>query len=409
MRFIYDIGIRLYQLAAWIISPWNGKARLWIRGRKGWKAGLKQAFSPDDRVVWFHCASLGEFEQGRPIIEALRKRCTGTNILLTFFSPSGYEKRKDYEGADHVMYLPLDTARNARWLVSSLNLEMAIFIKYEFWFHCLFRLRQKGVPVYLASGIFRPGQLFFKWYGGWYRRFLECFNHIFVQHADSAELLGKYGFLNVTVAGDTRFDRVLQVARTPWSHPVLEQFARDRRVIVAGSTWEADEHLLEQAYRGLDRELRWIIAPHELTDAHLKSLCRKFPDHVLFTELDNGITADTRVVIVNTIGQLSYLYRFATLAYIGGGFGRGIHNILEAATYSVPVLFGPNHTKFQEARELIQMGGAFPVSGEEELLSTIHQQLNTNRLLKTSSETAGKYVMQRGGATSAILEFMCKK
>ena len=409
MRIFYNTGIRLYWLSAWILSLWNSKARLWIRGRKGWHENLRKVFTGQDRVVWFHCASLGEFEQGRPVIEAYRERCPGHKILLTFFSPSGYEKRKDYTGADHVMYLPLDTAGNARRLVSSVTLERVFFIKYEFWYHYLNHLKRREIPVFLASGIFRPGQIFFRWYGGWYREFLENFTHIFVQHADSAELLRKFGFQNITVAGDTRFDRVLQVARTPWSHPVLEQFTRDRQVIVAGSTWEADEHMLEHAYRGLDRELRWIIAPHELTDAHLKNLCRRFPEHVLFTELDSGITADTRVVIVNTIGQLSYLYRHATLAYIGGGFGRGIHNILEAATYSVPVLFGPNHTKFLEARELIQMGGAFQVSGEEGLLSTIHQQLHMNRLLKTSSETAGKYVIARGGATLAILDFVCKK
>jgi 3-deoxy-D-manno-octulosonic-acid transferase len=409
MRLIYDIGIRFYSLAARIISPWNEKAAAWVRGRRGWEENLRRTFSGEGRVVWFHCASLGEFEQGRPVMEAMREKCPAYRILLTFFSPSGYEKRKDYPVADHVMYLPLDTARNAAKLTAMVPLAMAIFIKYEFWYHYLRQLNRKGIPVYLASGIFRPGQVFFRWYGRWYRKFLENFTHIFVQHADSGALLGQYGFRNVTIAGDTRFDRVIQVAQTHWTHPELEKFTRDRQVVVAGSTWEADEVILEHAYRELDKEIRWIVAPHELTETHLKNLYRRFPEHVLFTDLEKGIPAGTRMVIVNTIGQLSYLYRFATLAYIGGGFGKGIHNILEAATYSVPVMFGPNHTKFLEARELIQTGGAFQVSDEKALLSTIDQQLHINRLLKTSSETAGKYVIERGGATLAILDFVCKK
>ncbi len=409
MRILYDIGIRLYQLAAWIISPWNRKAKMWTWGKRGWYQQLQQVFSKEDRVVWFHCASLGEFEQGRPVIEALRTRCRDYKILLTFFSPSGYEKRKDYEGADHVMYLPLDTARNARRLINTLNLEMALFVKYEFWFHYLRRLKRSHVPVYLASGIFRPDQIFFQWYGAWYRKILDCFTHIFVQQESSRELLSGYGITQVTTAGDTRFDRVRQLSDTSFSHPALDRFAGGVRVIVAGSTWEPDEQLLGDAYRELPDDLRWIIAPHELSGVHLQHLKERFPGSLFYTELKENIPPGTRVIIVDTIGQLSYLYRYGTLAYIGGGFGKGIHNILEAATYGLPVIFGPKHQKFSEATELTRLGGAFPVSGTGEFLSTIHQQLETNSLLKTSGDIAANYVMERVGASSMILERVCKK
>jgi 3-deoxy-D-manno-octulosonic-acid transferase len=409
MRIFYNIGIGLYYLLAWLISPWNRKAKLWIRGRRGWYGELARAFTPDARVIWVHCASLGEFEQGRPVIEALKERCPDRKILLTFFSPSGYEKRKDYPLADHVMYLPLDTARNARRLVGSVPLEMALFVKYEFWFHFLSRLKKMGVPVYLASGIFRPDQVFFRWYGGWYRRILENFSHIFVQGEASFSLLTKYGLERVSVAGDTRFDRVSQLAQSEYSNPALEAFAAGSTVIIAGSTWEPDEVLLEEAVNKLPSHLKWIIAPHELSESHLEKLRKRFPGSVLFTASGSGFPPGTRVVIVNTIGHLSHLYRYGTLAYIGGGFGKGIHNILEAATFGLPVLFGPNYRKFSEAIDLLERGGAFVVSGTTELLSTVHQQVVNPDLLKTTSEIASKYVAERLGATSRIVQKVCKK
>ncbi len=293
MRIIYNIGIGLYYLAALLISPWNGKARLWIRGRRGWLKALERAFGPGDRVLWFHCASLGEFEQGRPVIEALRERCPDRKILLTFFSPSGYEKRKDYPLADHVMYLPLDTVRNARNLVESVPLEMVLFIKYEFWFHFLTQLKKKGVPVYLVSGIFRSDQVFFRWYGLWYRRFLDTFTHIFVQQEDSLILLKENGIERVSVAGDTRFDRVSQLVSSDYTNPALEAFSADATVIIAGSTWEPDEQLLEEAFNELPSDLKWIIAPHELSESHLEKLQKRFPENVLFTKTGSEIPSKT--------------------------------------------------------------------------------------------------------------------
>lgn len=407
MRLFYDIGIRIYWLVARVISPWNRKAKLWVHGRKGWYRELSSAFEPGDRVTWFHCASLGEFEQGRPVIEASRKHFPGSKILLTFFSPSGYEKRKNFVGADHVMYLPLDTRKNARRMLELLQLERAIFIKYEFWYHFLQELTKRKIPTYLASGNFRPGQIFFRWYGSWYRSFLKCFTHIFVQKENSRDLLRGIGYHDVSVAGDTRFDRVRELPQSPYSHKALEGFCSGSPVLVAGSTWEKDEQMLSRAYGELPGELRWIIAPHELSASHLSSLLKRFPGSVLFTNIENKVPSGTRAIIVDTIGQLSYLYRFGTLAYIGGGFGKGIHNILEAATYGLPVIFGPAYHKFAEAVELTELGGAFPVHEEEQLLFTIRQQLKNPELLKTTSQIAENFVRERVGASSRILD-MCE-
>ena len=307
------------------------------------------------------------------------------------------------------MYLPLDTARNARLITGTVKPEMVIFIKYEFWYHILHRLSERGTPLFLASGIFRSGQIFFQWYGRWYRKFLECFTHIFVQYEDSRLLLQSIGVSRVSVAGDTRFDRVQQAAATPFHHPVLERLTRGRTTLVAGSTWDPDEQLLEEVFRQLPEELCWIIAPHELSQAHLSRLLKRFPGSVLFSNLEEITQPGTRVVIIDTIGILSYLYRLGTLAYVGGGFGKGIHNILEAATYGIPVIFGPVYQKFREAVDLAELKGGFPVQSGRELLSTIHQQLNDRELLKATSKIAGNYVLERVGATSTIMNEVCKK
>jgi 3-deoxy-D-manno-octulosonic-acid transferase len=307
------------------------------------------------------------------------------------------------------MYLPLDTRPNAHKMLDLLDLEMVFFVKYEFWYHFLRQLKARKIPVYLASGHFRNNQLFFKWYGGWYRSFLDLFTHIFVQNSDSKELLSGIGFQQVTVAGDTRFDRVHELVQSPFRHPALESFGRDSWVIVAGSTWEKDERLLAEAFREMSDRVSWIIAPHELSEGHIRSLQERFPGSVLFTELEEKVPDNTRVILVNTIGKLSYLYRYGKLAYIGGGFGKGIHNILEAATYGLPVIFGPEHGKFSEAVELASLGGAVPIGSEGELLFTIHQQLENPKLLKTTSQIASNFVSERVGATLAILEKVCIK
>jgi len=409
MRFLYDIGIRFYWLVAMLVSPWNRKAKLWLRGRRHWQVKLKGALDRDEKVIWFHCASLGEFEQGRPVIEGIRERLPDRKILLTFFSPSGYEKRKDYSGVDYVMYLPLDTRKNALKFLDLLSIEMAFFIKYEFWYHFLKQLKSRRIPVYLASGNFRSGQLFFLWYGLWYRQFLDLFTHIFVQNKNSAYLLAGIGCHHVSVTGDTRFDRVHVLKQSKFKHPALEGFGKDSAIIVAGSTWEKDEQLLAHVYRELSDQLFWIIAPHELSEGHMRSLQERFPGSLRYTELEGEVAEGCRVILVDTIGKLSYLYRYGNLAYIGGGFGKGIHNILEAATYGLPVIFGPEHAKFSEAIELASLGGAFPIGSETELLFTVRQQLENPKLLKTSSQIAANFVSKRVGATSLILDKVCIK
>jgi len=409
MRLLYAIGIRLYWLIALLVSPWNKKAKLWLGGRRHWYEKLKGALDREEQVIWFHCASLGEFEQGRPVIEGIRERLPDHKILLTFFSPSGFEKRKDYAGADYVMYLPLDTRRNVHRMLDLLSLEMVFFIKYEFWYHFLKQLKSKGVPVYLASGNFRTDQLFFKWYGLWYRRFLDLFTHIFVQNKESEELLAGIRCHHVSVAGDTRFDRVQVLQQTKFSHPALEGFGKECPIIVAGSTWEKDEQLLAHVYGELSDQVYWIIAPHELSESHIRSLQERFPGSVRYTELKEEIPEGCRVILVDTIGKLSFLYRYGALAYIGGGFGKGIHNILEAATYGIPVVFGPEYAKFSEALDLTSLGGAFPIGSETELLLTVRQQLENPKLLKTSSQIAENFVSKRIGATSVILDKVCIK
>ena len=409
MLLFYNIGISLFWFGVRLASLWNEKAKSWIKGRKDWYSALNKQFGPDENVIWFHCASLGEFEQGRPLIEMAKENIPDTKILLTFSSPSGYEKRKNYDGVDFVSYLPLDTKRNAKKFINALPLKAVIFIKYEFWYHYLNELSKKCIPLFLASGIFRPDQIFFKWYGSWYSSFLKCFSHMFVQGEESKELLNSIGFNDVTVAGDTRFDRVARVVQTNYQNNSLEKFSESGKVIVAGSTWEADEELLAHAYQALPADYKWIIAPHELSGAHIKRLKNLFTGSLLFTEIDGLIPSDVRVIILDTMGQLSFIYRYGTISYIGGGFGKGIHNVLEAATYGLPIIIGPRYQKFSEAIDLVESGGAFAVHNGNELLSTIRQQFSDLKLLKTSSEISRNYVQSKLGATSVIMEKVCKK
>jgi len=409
MRLLYDIGIQVYIFLVRLAAIRNTKAKLWLRGRRNWYSGLIKGIGAEEEVVWFHCSSLGEFEQGRPLMEEVRKRYPQYRILLTFFSPSGYEKRKEFKGADYVTYLPADTLFNARRFVGGLRLKAVYFIKYEFWFHFLHELHRKKVPVFLVSGIFRKNQIFFRPLGSWYRNFLKYFTHFFVQNNESGELLRSIGFENISVSGDTRFDRVLEIVGSASRFEKIERFAKDRRVIIAGSTWEPDEDLILEAFNHFGEELSWIIAPHEVTAERLNRISRKFPGSVRFSDCLSGRDEPGRVIIVDTIGHLSALYRYADIAFIGGGFGRGIHNILEAATYGLPVLFGPNYTKFQEAVDLVERQSAFPIDTVEKLVLTIDSFLTDNELLITTRESAKTYVKSMAGATCRIVDFTFKK
>jgi 3-deoxy-D-manno-octulosonic-acid transferase len=406
MRIIYDLGVRGYYLLIRIAALWNPKAEKWIRGRSGWKEQFEGAFAPGDRVVWFHCASLGEFEQGRPVMEALRTAHPGKKILLTFFSPSGYEKRKDNPGADFVGYLPRDTAANARYFLQVVPVEQALFIKYEFWYHILKQLHKRSIPVSLVSGHFRSAQVFFRWYGGFFRRMLRFFTHIFVQTEDSARLLEKIGVQNVIVAGDTRFDRVMQIAAQAACSGPMKAFAGESDVIIAGSTWEADEVHVQSAFAAAGENCKLVIAPHEVSEVNIDRLRGLFPGALLFSRLDEAKAGAGNVVIVDTIGHLSSLYQYGTIAYIGGGFGKGIHNILEATAAGLPVFFGPAYGNFSEARELVAAGGAFPVDDPMETADRMAGLLRDREHLAKISQLVSAFTRSRTGATKMIMDHL---
>jgi len=400
MRLIYNIGIYFYKLAIFIASFFDKKARLLHKGQQEALTLLKEKVDPNAGYVWFHAASLGEFEQGRPVIERLKAENPETKILLTFFSPSGYEIRKNYNGADIVSYLPLDTYFAARNFVKLVKPSKAVFVKYEFWPNYLLALQQADVPVYSISAIFRESQVFFKVYGGWYRSLLRVFSHIFVQDNASLDLLKKYDITNASVCGDTRFDRVYDLYSQAKQLPLIEEFAKGGQpIIVAGSTWPKDEELLVQ-YLKLHPDLKLILVPHEVHQSHIleisKLLDGKF---VRYSEANSENLAQANCLVVDVIGILSSIYRYANVAYIGGGFGVGIHNTLEAAVWHVPVVFGPNYQRFREARELISVGGAFAISN----YTLLETQLN--RLLKDelAGKMAGEYVKNNTGATQLIL------
>lgn len=371
---------------------------------------LREKMDRKAKYIWFHASSLGEFEQGRPMIEQIRKVHPEYKILLTFFSPSGYEVRKNYAGADVVCYLPFDTPGRVEQFLDLANPAMAIFIKYEFWGNYLHTLQQRGIPVYIISAIFRREQLFFQWFGKPYRKMLDCFNHLFVQDERSKALLEEYGIRNVTVAGDTRFDRVIDVYHQAKQIPLVERFIKGTDgqqpplVFVAGSSWPEDEAIFIP-YFERHPEMKLIIAPHEIHEGHLKSIeARLHRPTIRLSQATEQNVADQDCLIVDSFGLLSSLYRYGQIAYIGGGFGAGIHNTLEAAVYGMPVLFGPRFQKFKEAKDLIAVGGAFTFDNAPGFTSRMDTLLSTPEALQQSSQAAGHFVQSHGGATTTILQ-----
>lgn len=405
MVFLYTLGIRLYIVLVYLVSPFNPKANKWLKGRKHLFTRLRESIQTDDRVAWFHCASLGEFEQGRPVIEEFRVKHPDFKILVTFFSPSGYEVRKDYSGADLIYYLPIDTWNNARKFVQIIHPEVVFFVKYEFWYFMLTRLKREGVKLYLISALFRPDQLFFKRYGTWYRKMLRCFTHIFVQNEQSETLLLSIGFSHVSVSGDTRFDRVHQIASKAKEISLINTFKNNKITLVAGSTWPKDEELLSQWLRSSNSDVKLAVAPHEIDENHIQSIIQLFSGLrvVRYTQASNEEAATAQVLIIDTIGILSSAYRYGELAYIGGGFGAGIHNTLEAATWGIPVVFGPRYQKFKEANDLIAGGGGYSIATLEELSIAFDVLLNQPDKLRQSARFAREYVELKRGATERIL------
>lgn len=404
MVFLYNLSIRGYFLLVLLASLFNRKAKLWIGGRKNFWTKLKSQIDPSSRIVWFHCSSLGEFEQGRPLIEAFKQKMPEVKILLTFFSPSGYEVRKNYSGADYVYYLPLDTRFNARQFIAMVKPFMAIFIKYEFWYHFLNELKKNEIPTYLVSANFRPDQVFFKPYGGWYRKFLGCFTYFFVQNLKSKELLEGLGFTNVMVTGDTRFDRVARIAAESKEVPLIREFVGNRKVFVAGSTWPKDEEIILPLTQTFS-DIKFVIVPHEVDESHIESIIQKSPvQTVRFTKASPSDVLNAQVMIVDTIGLLASIYRYGYVAYVGGGFGVGIHNTLEAAAYGVPVIFGPNYQKFQEAKDLVAQKAGFSIKSIQELEDLLKILLNDENAYASSANEAKKIVNSGLGATQKIVD-----
>lgn len=405
---MYSLIIHLYAFFIELISPFHKKARLMRLGQWKTNGTLREKIDRNAKYIWFHASSLGEFEQGRPLIEKIKAEHPEYKILLTFFSPSGYEVRKNYGGADVVCYLPFDTPYRVKKFLDLSKPVMAIFIKYEFWDNYLSELKRRNIPVYIVSAIFRKEQLFFKWYGGMYRKVLSYFTHIFVQDDASRELLSKYGVTNVSVFGDTRFDRVQDVYKNTKQIPMVELFVNNNRsdnqlTMVAGSSWQQDEEVYLN-YFNEHPELKLIIAPHEIHKDHLMHIesMLKRPSIRLSEATEKDIKGKS-CLIVDSFGLLSSIYRYGDLAYIGGGFGAGIHNVLEAAVYGIPVIFGPKYQKFKEARDLLQVGGAFSITDEKAFESKMEELSTYRDLLEAVGAAAGDFVKSNIGATNRII------
>ena len=384
-------------------SIFSKKVRKMWRGERDAFDVLKRKVEPGAQYVWFHAASLGEFEQGRPLIERIREEHPEYRILLTFFSPSGYEVRKNYDGADIICYLPLDTPINAIRFLRLVRPVKAFFIKYEFWYNYLHILKYRGIPTYSVSSIFRKDQIFFRWYAKKYANVLKCFTHFFVQNELSRDLLASIGIHDVTVTGDTRFDRVLQIKRQSKYLPLVEAFKHNAPVFVAGSSWQPDEEIFIRFFNA-HPEWKLIIAPHVISDDHLKWIMSKLQRKaVLYTEADEQSAKDADCLIVNCFGLLSSIYHYGEVAYVGGGFGVGIHNVLEAAVWNVPVFFGPNNKRFQEAQELLASGGGLEVSDYDSFSTMMERFMKEPALLADCGNKAGQYVMSKAGASEKII------
>lgn len=401
---MYNLAIYLYQIGVFIYSFFDKKVKKMWKGECDAFYMLREKVDSNARYVWFHAASLGEFEQGRPLIEKLRKLHPEYQILLTFFSPSGYEVRKNYEGADIICYLPLDTIGNARKFLNLVHPEIVFFIKYEFWYNYLHILKKRNVPVYSISSIFRPDQIFFKWYGKNYGRVLHCFTHFFVQNEQSLELLNSIGIDCVTISGDTRFDRVMQIKEASKELPIVEAFKKGHRTFVAGSSWIPDEEIFIP-YFNKNKDWKMIIAPHVIGEDHLSEICSMIDGKVVrYTQTTAEEASEADVLIIDCFGLLSSIYRYGDVSYVGGGFGVGIHNVLEAAVWGIPVIFGPNNKRFQEAQGLLNTRGGFEIDCHEGFNTLMDHLSCDDAFLSESGKAASMFVGSRIGASDIILD-----
>ncbi|MBA3829596.1 MAG: 3-deoxy-D-manno-octulosonic acid transferase [Taibaiella sp.] len=403
----YRLAIAFYAAALHIAALFNPKAKLFINGRKGWRASVKDKLASDGRPrIWMHCASLGEFEQGRPVLETLRKKYPSHSLVLTFFSPSGYEVRKDYKGADHVFYLPFDTPRNAAYFLDIVKPQLCLFVKYELWYYFLKGIAKRQIPLLLISAIFRKDQLFFKWYGGLYRNMLRRFTHLFVQDETSEELLQTIDSTHVTVSGDTRFDRVIEATQIITAQPLATAFAEGHKVLVAGSTWKEDEVFLNSVLKKLPEGWRIILVPHEVDEAHIADITKLFAGNSTLWSQPQ-VTESTKVLIVDEVGLLLQLYSYGRYAWIGGGFGKdGIHNVLEAAVYSIPCAYGPVYHQFLEAEQMVACGGAVIATTPEQYAAQLLLWQSNKDSYNQAALAAGRYVRSHGGATEKITAYI---
>ena len=436
----------LYQLVIRIAAIFHPKAKKWVLGRKNWLQRVKVDFSELKRmengeklrVVWLHAASLGEFEQGRPIVEGIKKRYPNCILVLTFFSPSGYEIRKNYAIADCVYYLPLDSQRNAQQFIEAIKPDLVVFVKYEFWYYYFEALKERNIPIFIISAIFRPNQHFFKWYGSLFRVLLQYCEHIFVQNEESFQLLQKIGIEQVSIAGDTRLDRVFDNSQSAKPIPIVEAFKGNYSLWVAGSTWRKDEEVLAEFLTWRNAERRdaetqrvfrkeqqilpvhrppsavhhLIIAPHEIHEKHLSQIEALLPVKSIryshCSERTDFEGENIEVLIIDNIGLLSSIYQYADCVFIGGGFGAGIHNTLEAAVFGVPIFFGPNYRKFQEAVDLIEVGGAFAIEGVEDLTLKVKELAANETLYENASRASREYVLKNKGGSELILKVLMR-
>jgi 3-deoxy-D-manno-octulosonic-acid transferase len=419
--FFYNIFLALFKAGIHVASLFNEKAKKWVRGRKNILENLEKAIDGKGPVVWMHCASLGEFEQGRPVLEKLKAQFPNHKFLLTFFSPSGYEVQKNYKGADWVFYLPPDGARTAKRFIEIVNPSLIIFVKYEFWYYYLKKIKYRNIPLLMVSAIFRKEMSFFKWYGTLQRKMLSRFDHLFVQNQQSKDLMDKIGMGNITtVTGDTRFDRVIEIAEKFTPIPPVAQFLNGQKAIIAGSTWKEDEEILQKAFTTInDPSLKLIIAPHEINQTHLDEIKKLFPESILFSQLQTsnlptgqaGLKPPTsNILIIDNIGMLSRLYHYAYITLVGGAFRKsGVHNVLEAAVYGKPVLYGPEYKKYAEAVDLIESKGGICVTSADECTNAILELLRNDEEYQLRAKKSLDYVWRNKGASDKIIGFIQEK
>ena len=404
MQLLYSLSIRTFYFLVFIASFFKKKAKLWFAGRQNLFQKISVSNVLQTKNVWFHVSSLGEFEQGRPVIEKFKQKYPNYKIVLTFFSPSGYEAIKNNQIADYIFYLPLDTKKNAKQFIKLIKPEFVFFVKYDFWYFFLKEVHAQKIPLYIFSTIFRKKQIFFRWYGGLYCKMLSFFTHIFVQNKESVELLRTINIQNVTIAGDTRFDRVIKIAEQSKTFPVIQEFKNNNQIFVAGSSWQPDEEIITKYINNCDLDIKFIIAPHDIKKNNVERICKSISKPVVkYSETKNKELHNYQVLIIDNIGMLSSIYKYGEIAYIGGGFGAGIHNTLESAVYGMPVIFGSKYQKFQEAKELIEIGAGFSINNKTDFNNLMNKFINENSYLTTTSRIARDYVYSKKGSSEKII------